>query len=357
MNLIQEMIAKNAAKKAAATPAPVAQAPVAAAPAPVAPVPEIPVTATVVETSGTDAGSVTVTTPAAPPAPAAPRTRKAAPKLDAAAPAQSAVAAVAQAAPAQSTAVAVVDYDDAPVALATVSNTPLGAIAGDISSDDLKLPRLVAVQAVGDLSAVFQQGSILLDGEVVLAGPSKDAPMKASEEVLLIPMKAAVVYRENFDFKDQTTKDKIPREFSSVEAMRAAGGVDDFDKGPGHFRKAMNLLCAISIPLSRITPALEPYFVDIDEEATVGEEQGLAMCVATVRFANSAFNSAGKTIITDSQRTFRSEEGGLLAGLYSYKMVRRQLQAGDWIWAPELKLLRARTPLSTRRMLAERYSS
>jgi len=387
MNLIQEMIAKNAAKKAAAaaaatpvttatvTPAPApAPAPVAAAPAPApvaaapAPAPvaaatvEIPavVTApTVVETTSTDTGSAGtgVTVQATAPTPAVKAHRRKAPKLDASASAQSAVATVAQAAPAQNTAVAVADRDDAPVALATVSNTPLGTIAGEISSDDLKLPRLVAVQSVGDLSTVFPQGSILLDGEVVLAGPSKDAPMKASEEVLLIPMKAAVVYRENFDYKDQSTKDKIPREFSSVEAMREAGGVDDFNRGVGHFRKAMNLLCAISIPLSRITPTLEPYFVDIDEEASIGEEQGVALCVSTVRFANSAFNSAGKTIITDSQRTFRSEEGGLLAGLYAYKMVRRQLQTGDWIWVPELKLLRSRTPLSTRRMLSERYSS
>jgi len=353
MSLKDKMIAAAEARKAAAagTVTPPTQTATPVKPTPVAPVVEA-------VTTVTDSGEVAVVNTAAVAGASAPvadkpkRTRL--PKVQtieevaAASPVAQETRAPKVEAP--GTALAVADDESQAVVVASSHATPIGQIAGNVSTSDLKLPWLGHVQSVGDLSASFQAGSILLDGEVAIAKPDPAQPMKCSEELYMIPIRAARVLRENFDFKDPSTKGKMAREFASEEEVLANGGIIDYNQGANHFRPALNVLAAIAREITDVTPELEPYFVDIDNEA------GIALAVCTIRFANSAFTRAGRTIITDQARVLRSEKYGLLSAFYSYKLERVQVQSGDWIWCPTIRLLRERTEMSTRELLVSIYS-
>lgn len=279
------------------------------------------------------------------------RTRKPAAVKEAAAPALANVPAVAEApapGPDLNNQVARIEDKDTAVVVAT---SAIGQVAGNITSEDLRIPRLTLVQSVGDLSASFDAGAFVLDGEFELIPMPEDRALrtKQSTESYFIPLKMSAVYRENLDYNDPEQKNAIPKEFAEVDDVIADGGKVEYGPGFGCFQRALNVLGAfVNVEPDGIPAGLEGYFVD--------QVDGLDLCVCAFRLFKSSFNSAGKTLLTDAVRIMSKHPAGSLGSLYSIHSERRQTGSGNWIWVPVVRRQATGPSADVIKYLSETYS-
>lgn len=196
--------------------------------------------------------------------------------------------------PAATKEVAVVE--DKTLAAAPAFNT--SDIAGEISRNDVRLPRLNLVARTGDLAELFTPGSWVLNKEIKLSEGGE------KPEVLLdiIVVRLRKQYQESLPFGDPET----PRVFDTAEEVRANGGTVSYGKGAGIFGEIAHCELLIARPES-LPEEYEGHFFFFSED------KAYTHCVYTV--GGTAYGNFAKPII--SARLNHLREAGLVGGRWT----------------------------------------
>ncbi len=112
-----------------------------------------------------------------------------------------------------------------PPAVVPQGNVPMipsygeGAIRGEFTSADIRLPRLQIVQGSGELSKKYNQGTLLYMDEVLFDAVS---PTQPPAVLKFIPIALRKQFRENVDPKQDP--DARPRIVDTMEQVKQLGG-------------------------------------------------------------------------------------------------------------------------------------
>jgi hypothetical protein len=201
------------------------------------------------------------------------------------------------------TAVAVIEPKPLAVAHNRVSAS---GISGEITQDDLRVPRVNLVQKSGQLCDNFAPGSFLFEKQIVLAKPG--------ESFVATALKFRKYYQEKIEFG---TSSEMPIKCDTAEEVRALGGSLTFGH-PRYFQEVADIMLAVKAP------------ADLDEEARElfayndgTDDYGLAIYT----IAASAYTSLGKRILTDA--TFLLK-GGLHLGQYEISSELKKNGTNSW---------------------------
>lgn len=197
-----------------------------------------------------------------------------------------------------------VDHDDV-----TTLGFPHKPVEGEITGDDIVIPRFHQVQSVGPLSEKFAPGSLVYNKEVVVS----DGNTPVNLTVLRIKKR----YIEHVEYGG----DDIARVFDTLEEVKAAGGwIEWRDNERPPFSPMLQTLILIQSPFE--DHPLFPY--------QLGDHSyGLALW--TLR--STAFTRAGKAIITASQFALRD---GLHRGGWQLTSKREKIGM-NFVYVPVLR--------------------
>jgi hypothetical protein len=197
-----------------------------------------------------------------------------------------------------------VDHDDA-----GTLGFPRNPVEGEITGDDIVIPRFHQVQSVGPLSEKFAPGSLVYNMEVVLS--------EGAAPVSLTVLRIKKRYIENTEYGG----DAIARVFDTIEEVKAAGGwIDWRDNERPPFSPMLQTLVLIRSPFED-----HPLFPYQFGNSTYG------LALWTQR--STAFTRAGKTIITASQFALRD---GLHKG--GWQLTSKREKVGmNFVYVPVLR--------------------
>jgi hypothetical protein len=204
--------------------------------------------------------------------------------------------------------------DKAEVSLAITEPKPLAApvrisasgITGEITHEDLKVPRVNLVQKSGQLCDNFSPGSFLYEKQIVLAKPG--AAFTATI------LKFRKYYQEKIEFG---TSSEMPIKVDTAEEVRALGGSLLFGH-PRYFQDAADIMLAVRAPEGLDEGAKELFAYNDGEY-----DYGLAIYTITA----SSYTSLGKRILTDATLLLRT---GLHLGQYEISSELKKNGTNSW---------------------------
>lgn len=122
-------------------------------------------------------------------------------------------------------------------AVATRTEMALGSMAGDVSANDLRFPRLQVAYGVGGLAESFTPGDLVLDKEHLLA--------KKKEPIRVIIINTLTYWKEYTTYGTG----QMPRTFATEKEANDAGLTTKWTNGEGpQCKKAMDLRMLIKKP-------------------------------------------------------------------------------------------------------------
>jgi hypothetical protein len=192
-----------------------------------------------------------------------------------------------------------------PKTLAVAKPSNIG-IEGEITSDDLKVPRVNLVQKSGQLCDSFPPGSFIFDKQIVLA--------KTGASFIATPLRLRKYYQEKIEFG---SSNEMPARANTAEEVRQLGGslIYGHDR---YFQDIADIMLAVKAPLDLDEEGL-PFFSYSDGESNY------ALAIYTV--AASAYTSLGKRLLTDAQFLLKN---GLFNGQYEIFSELRKNASNSW---------------------------
>ena len=208
----------------------------------------------------------------------------------------------------------VIETDKAEVSLAIKESKELAVapsraavgISGEITQDDLRVPRVNLVQKSGQLCDSFAPGTFLFEKKIVIAKPGDAFTATA--------LRFKKYYQEKIEFG---TSNDMPAKADTAEEVRALGGslIYGHDR---YFQEVADIMLAVQTP-SDLDEEHNEYFGYSDGENSYG--------LAIYTIAASAYTSLGKRLLTDA--TFLLK-GGLWTGQYEIGSELRKNASNSW---------------------------
>jgi hypothetical protein len=210
-----------------------------------------------------------------------------------------------------------------PLAVSDAIVPPVG-VEGEITSGDIKPPRLNLVQKTGALGDTFTPGSFVYDKTVEVVGPGK--------EMHVTVLRMRKYYQQKLAFGD----DALPQRFDRADEVRMAGGTTRWSKeavdGGTYYAETADILLAIEAPEGMDEDAVSAYFPYQHGDKNYG------LVVYTI--TSSAFTALGKRIITDATGLLRD---GLWNGQYRIKSFKQVNAQNSW-FVPSATFDKKHTP-------------
>jgi hypothetical protein len=179
-------------------------------------------------------------------------------------------------------------------------------VEGEISSADIRVPRINLVQKSGNLSNEFTPGLFLFEKTVPLA--------KVGDDVTFVPLRLKKYYQLKVEFG---TSQDMPPKFNTMDEVRAFGG--SLQYGDEKYCVEMaDIMVAIAAPEDPSEEVLQHFPYN-------NGEANWALAMYTV--GSSAYTSLAKRLITDSVGVLRA---GLYTGLYNMHSEIRKTAQNSW---------------------------
>ena len=200
---------------------------------------------------------------------------------------------------------AIVEKPKTDLVVASGPSTPSG-IEGEVTSEDIRPPRLNLVQKSGNLADSFSPGSFVFEKSVVLAKPS--------ESITMTVLRLKKYYQEKVEYG---TSNEMPPRFNTAQEVVANGGSLIYGE-PRYFQEVADLMVAIKAP-EGLDDESEQYFI----YSVNGENYALAAYTV----AASAYTSLAKRLLTDASLSLRN---GLWNGQYKVHSELRKNGTNSW---------------------------
>lgn len=185
-------------------------------------------------------------------------------------------------------------------------------IVGEVSTSDIKLPRLNLVQKVGALADNFTPGSIVFEKTFVL---SDGKPEHALD---LTPLQFRKQYQRKTAWGEGDSNEQ-PEVFDTAEQVRRAGGSLQYGD-ENYFQEIAHIAFAVKLP-----ETIEAGDELMDLFPYTFADSLYAVAMWTV--ASSSYTALGKRILTDSSMVLRN---GLHTGHYMVASEIRKNAKNSW---------------------------
>jgi hypothetical protein len=218
-------------------------------------------------------------------------------------------------------------------------------VEGEWGADDLRFPQLKLVQGSGEMSKMFDNGTIVYADEQLLPPPSV-VPGAKNTAIRFVPVTLTKQFREKLSQEDAQAGE-MPRVVNSLQEVEDLGGTTRWvdDQRPGNFWE----------PSSRCIFLLEKP-ENSDHPAFALELDGKSYGVAVYYAAGGAFRSSAKVIfntsltsllvpvLDDAGQVLKNPRGQVIKRPMLWKNVWTlnfaKVQAGNFNpWRPVVKLL------------------
>lgn len=209
-------------------------------------------------------------------------------------------------------------------ALTEVVEQPLtlttnAGMEGEFNVSDFQIPRLNIANKTGELSNDFPPGSIVFRKEVSVGN------QKSPAKLTIIRMAKKYMQRIPYGTEER------PKIFNTAADVRTAGGTTDITEGDMDiYDPILILTMAVQSP-----EGAHPLFAF--------EKDGAHYALAQMILAKSAYNNAGKQLITEATTALRDKLAG---GKYELVTQLRSNTMGSW-FTPVFRLVGKNTPEAT----------
>lgn len=208
---------------------------------------------------------------------------------------------------------------------ATITETPTTAIATrsanpapvpfsdeNIPLGDIILPRLNIVQKVGELSNIFDGGTILLNAEQVIYSCPKDAKLQAPSPEAPTPLSILVLGLQAAKYVEKTEGGTRGSIYNTAQEVVNAGGTLDYNEakvtGRPLYQPSRTALVLLEKPEG------------IDDANFPHQRDGKQYCTALWSMKGSSYNNGAKVLMTARQigklRDVKDAEGNVIGGGY-----------------------------------------
>lgn len=191
------------------------------------------------------------------------------------------------------------------IAVASSPMTPSG-IEGEVTAEDIRIPRLNLVQKSGNLADSFSPGSFVFEKAVTLAKPGE--PISATF------LRLKKYYQEKIEYG---TSNEMPPRYNTAQEVVANGGSLIYGE-PRYFQEVADLMVAVQAPEGLDSEA-EQYFIY--------NAGGKDYALAAYTVAASAYTSLAKRLLTDAAMNLRN---GLWNGQYKVHSELRKNGTNSW---------------------------
>ena len=225
----------------------------------------------------------------------------------------------------------VVVHEPKPVAVAgPQASVPVAAgVQGEVTMQDIKLPRLNLTQKVGGLADTFHPGSIIFEKQVVLSD--------GKDPVDLTPIQLRKQYQKKVTWGEGDGEQ--PEVYDTAEEVIANGGSLEYGD-ENFFSPIAHIQFAIKLPATAVEAGeeLEDAMSAIDLFPYEFADERYALALWTV--GSSAYTALAKPILTMSTSLLRN---GLYTGHFHVGSEIRKNARNSW-YAPRVKFAGKHAP-------------
>lgn len=217
------------------------------------------------------------------------------------------------------------------------SNAVLGAVTGETTQSDVKIPYLQIAYGVGKLSKDFNPGDFVLGGEHLL--------VHKREKLVVVVLTAQKFYKERLS-KQELDSGLRPRSYTTELEVIKNGGSTEWKDGPNKTRIGPSFGPAMDMKLLIRKP-------DALDQGVFGLElDGAFYAPCYFSVDKSGYNRVGKEIV--SAGGLALAKVGLLAGLWELTTDIEEINGNQTV-VPRIKLV-GRTTEQFRREVMERFA-